>query len=158
MSDTATVLLIDASPDDQRMIREELAQISGQPYSIEIATTLSAGLVRLRRGGIDVILLDLSLPDGIGLTTLLRLQPKASEIPILVLVGRNDEELGAEAVSRGALDFLVKQQVVSNLLDKALRYATERTHTMLALKASEARYRELYENVVAGVFQSTPDG
>ena len=48
--------------------------------------------------------------------------------------------------------------MVSNLLDKTLRYATERTHTLLALKASEARYRELYENVVAGVFQSTLDG
>ncbi|HKE43289.1 MAG TPA: EAL domain-containing protein [Steroidobacteraceae bacterium] len=158
MSDAATVLLIDASPDDQRMIREELAEIPGRPYVLEIATTLSAGLLRLKRGGVDVILLDLSLPDSIGLTTFLRLQPKAHDIPIVVLIGRNDAELGAEVVARGALDHLVKQQVVSNLLDKALRYATERTHTMLALKASEARYRELYENVVAGVFQSTPDG
>ncbi|HEY7379250.1 MAG TPA: EAL domain-containing protein [Steroidobacteraceae bacterium] len=158
MSDAATVLLIDASPDDQRMIREELAEIRGHPYALEIATTLSAGLVRLKRGGVDVILLDLQLPDSLGLTTFLRLQPKANDIPIVVLIGPSDEELGAEAVARGALDHLVKQQVVSNLLDKALRYATERTHTLLALKASEARYRELYENVVAGVFQSTPDG
>jgi PAS domain S-box-containing protein len=79
-------------------------------------------------------------------------------VPIVLLVGMNDEELGTEAVERGALDYLVKQQVVSNLLEKSLRYAAERTHTMLALRASEARYRELYENVVAGVFQSTPDG
>ncbi|HZF26516.1 MAG TPA: EAL domain-containing protein [Steroidobacteraceae bacterium] len=158
MAETATVLLIDASPDDQRMIREELAEIRGQPYTLEIATTLSAALVRLKRGGLDVILLDLSLPDSLGLTTFLRLQPKANEVPIVVLIGRNDEELGTEAVARGALDHLVKQEVVSTLLDKALRYATERTHTMLALKASETRYRELYENVVAGVFQSTPDG
>ncbi len=158
MADVATVLLIDASPDDQRMIREELAEIHGQPYQLEVVPTLAAALVRLKRGSIDVILLDLALPDSIGLTTFLRVQPKANDVPIVVLVGRGEEELGTEAVARGALDHLVKQQVVSNLLDKALRYATERTHTMLALKASEARYRELYENVVAGVFQSTPDG
>ncbi len=75
-----------------------------------------------------------------------------------MLVGQADEDVGAEAVERGALDFLIKQQIVSTLLAKALRYATERTHTLLALKASESRYRELYENVVAGVFQTTPDG
>ncbi len=158
MADVVTVLLIDASPDDQRTIREELAEIHGQPYALEIATTLAAGLVRLQRGGIHVILLDLALPDSLGLTTFLRVQPKASDTPIIVLIGKGDEEIGQEATARGALDYLVKQQVVSTLLDKTLRYATERTHTLLALKASEARYRELYENVVAGVFQSTLDG
>jgi len=154
----ATVLLIDSNPDDQRLIKEELVQIRGQPFALEIATTVAAALDRLKRAGIDVVLLDLALPDSIGLTTFLRLQPKCGDVPIVLLVGMNDEELGTEAVERGALDFLVKQQVVSNLLEKTLRYATERTHTSLALRASEARYRELYENVVAGVFQSTPDG
>jgi diguanylate cyclase (GGDEF)-like protein/PAS domain S-box-containing protein len=155
---SATVLLIDSHADDQRLIREELAQVRGQPFALEIAATLAAALDRLRRPGINVILLELTLPDSIGLTTFLRLQPKCGDVPIVLLVGMNDEELGTEAVERGALDYLVKQQVVSNLLEKTLRYATERTHTMLALRASEARYRELYENVVAGVFQSTPDG
>jgi diguanylate cyclase (GGDEF)-like protein/PAS domain S-box-containing protein len=154
----ATVLLIDHSPDDQQLIREELEQIRGNPFALEIADTLATGLERLKRGGIDVIILDLALPDGLGLTNFLRVQPKADDVPILVLIGMHDEDLGHEAVERGALDFLVKQQLVSTLLDKALRYATERTHTLLALKASETRYRELYENVVAGVFQSTPEG
>ena len=88
-------------------------------------------------GRFDVILLDLNLPDSLGLTTFLRLQPKAGLQPIIVLVGQADEDLGVEAVERGALDYLIKQQIVSTLLAKALRYATERTHTLLALKASE---------------------
>ncbi len=154
----ATVLLVDHSPADHLLITEELAQIRGQPFALTIATTLAQGMERLKAGKIDVILLDLALPDSIGLTTFLRLQPKAGDIPIVVLVGKADEDLAVEALERGALDFLIKQQVVGNLLEKTLRYATERTHTLLALKASEARYRELYENVVAGVFQSTPDG
>ncbi len=154
----AHVLLVDAHADDEQLVREELALIRGQPFALEVAHTIAETLVRLRQGHIDVILLDLNLPDSLGLTTLLRLQPKAGDVPIVVLVGQADEDLGLEAVERGALDFLIKQQVVSNLLVKALRYATERTHTLLALKASETRYRELYENVVAGVFQTTPDG
>lgn len=156
--DSATVLLIDAHPEDEQLLREELAQIRDCPYVLEVARSFADGLARLRQGAVDVILIDLNLPDSLGLTTFLRLQPKAGDHPIIVLIGQVDEELGVEAVERGALDYLIKQQVVSTLLSKALRYATERTHTLLALKASETRYRELYENVVAGVFQTTPDG
>jgi diguanylate cyclase (GGDEF)-like protein/PAS domain S-box-containing protein len=154
----STVLLIDASTDDERLFREELALLRDQPFALEIARSLAEGLAQLKQHSFDVILLDLNLPDSLGLTTFLRVQPKAGLQPIIVLVGQGDEDIGAEAVARGALDFLIKQQVVSTLLGKALQYATERTHTMLALKASESRYRELYENVVAGVFQTTPDG
>jgi diguanylate cyclase (GGDEF)-like protein/PAS domain S-box-containing protein len=154
----ATVLLIDANTDDERLFREEFALLRGRPFALEVAHSLAEGLALLKQRHYEVILLDLNLPDSLGLTTFLRLQPKAGLQPIIVLVGQADEDVGAEAVERGALDFLIKQQIVSTLLDKALRYATERTHTMLALKASESRYRELYENVVAGVFQTTPDG
>jgi diguanylate cyclase (GGDEF)-like protein/PAS domain S-box-containing protein len=158
----ATVLLIDANAEDEQLFREELALIRDRPFQLQVVRTLADALVRLRPGNaegpIDVILLDLHLPDSLGLTTFLRVQPKAGHHPIIVLVGQIDEELGVEAVERGALDYLIKQQIVSNLLNKALRYATERTHTLLALRASETRYRELYENVVAGVFQTTPDG
>jgi diguanylate cyclase (GGDEF)-like protein/PAS domain S-box-containing protein len=152
------VLLIDGNLDDRLTIAGELAELRGHAYELIVAPSLADGLAELRKGQISVILLDLNLSDSVGLTTYLRLQPKAGDVPVIVLVGKNDEDLGSGAVERGALDFLVKQQIVSTLLEKALRYATERTHTLRALKASESRYRELYENVVAGVFQSTPDG
>ena len=155
---TANVLLIDSRSEDAQLIRDELALVKGRPYLLDVAVTMSEALNRLRSGRVDVILLDLDLPDSRGLTTFLRVQPKAGHLPIVVLVNQRDEDIGEEAVERGAFDFLIKQQIVSNLLDKTLKHATERTHTLLALKASEARYRELYENVVAGVFQTTPDG
>src|ERR1044071_9600528 len=154
----ANVLLIEANTDGERLFREEFALVRDQPFALEVARTLAQGLARLKERAFEVILLDLDLPDSLGLTTFLRRHPKAGLQLIIVLVGQADEDVGAEAVERGALDFLIKQQVVSTLLAKALEYATERTHTMLALKASESRYRELYENVVAGVFQTTPDG
>ena len=61
-------------------------------------------------------------------------------------------------MTRGALDYILRDQLTPQMIDKVLRYATERTHTLLALKASEQRYRELFQNVTAGVFQTTPDG
>jgi diguanylate cyclase (GGDEF)-like protein/PAS domain S-box-containing protein len=152
------ILLIDGNEDDQRTIAGELAELHGTRFDLALAGTLAQGLTELRTGRVDVILLDLNLADSMGLTTYLRLQPKAGDIPVIVLVDQSDEDVGGGAVERGALDFLVKQQLMSTLLEKTLRYATERTHTLRALKASESRYRELYENVVAGVFQSTPEG
>jgi diguanylate cyclase (GGDEF)-like protein/PAS domain S-box-containing protein len=125
---------------------------------MDVAQNLAQGLERIKKGGIDVILMDLVLPDTQGIAAFLRIYPKAGNIPIIALVQQADEELGQLAVEKGALDYLIKQQIVSNLLIKALRYATDRTHTLMALKASEAKYRELFQNVTAGVFQTSLDG
>ena len=154
----ATVLLITAQSADKARVADALAAIRGQPYRLEVASTLADGLARIKHGRIDAVLLDLNLPDSAGLTTFLRTQPKATHTPIIVLVGHGEEEMGPDAVSRGALDFLVREQLSAQLVERVLRYATERTHTLLALKASEQRYRELFQNVTAGVFQTTADG
>jgi len=154
----ANVLLISAQPEDQTALGGVLQSIRGQPYRLIATQSLAEGLARLKEGRIEVVLLDLNLPDSLGVTTLLRVQPKANNVPVIVLVEQRDEELGTQAVSRGALDYVVKEYFSPQLLEKALRYATERTHTMLALRASEQRYRELFQNVTAGVFQTTEDG
>ncbi len=159
MSQSAPVLLlIDANPDDVRLVTGELATAKHDDYDIQVAETLANALERIRLGGISVILMDLVLPDTQGIAAFLRVYPKAGNVPVIVLVDQKDEDLGQLAVEKGALDYLVKQQVVSNLLVKSLRYATDRTHTLIALKASEAKYRELFQNVTAGVFQTSIDG
>ena len=155
---TATVLLISAQSADKARLADALGAIRGQPYRLEVTSTLADALNRIKHGRVDAILLDLSLPDSTGLTTFLRIQPKATDVPIVVLVEPGADELGTDAVSRGALDFLQRDHLSATLVERVLRYATERTHTMLALKASEQRYRELFQNVTAGVFQTTGDG
>jgi PAS domain S-box-containing protein len=155
---TATVLLISALPADKAYLADAMAAIRGQPYRLEAVTSLAEALSRIKHGRIDAILLELTLPDSDGLTTFLRLQPKATHVPIVVLVGPGEDEIGAEAIARGALDSMQRDHLSATLVERVLRYATERTHTMLALKASEQRYRELFQNVTAGVFQTTADG
>jgi len=155
---TATVLLISSQSADKARLADALGEIRGQPYRLEVTSTLADALNRIKHGRVDAILLDLSLPDSSGLTTFLRLQPKAPEVPIVVLIENGAEDLGTDAVTRGALDFLLRDHLSATLVERVLRYATERTHTMLALKASEQRYRELFQNVTAGVFQTTDDG
>src|SRR5512139_517751 len=152
------VLLVSADTADHAGVTTAMDAIRGQPYRLEIVGTLADAFAAVRSERVDAVLLDLNLPDSLGVTTFLRLQPKATSLPIVVLVAEQDEDLGRQAVDRGALDYLVRGHFTAQLVDKVLRYATERTHTLKALKASEQRYRELFQNVTAGVFQTTVDG
>ncbi len=121
-----TVLLIEDSPGDARLIAEMLREGRGARFRLENAERLSPALARLAQPGIAVVLLDLSLPESQGLDTFQRVHAGAHGIPIVVLTGMDDEEVGNRAVQAGAQDYLVKGQVDGPLLERALRYAIER--------------------------------
>ena len=93
-------------------------------------------------------MLDLSLPDADGIDTLLRVHTHAPSVPIVVLTGLDDEALAVRAVREGAQDYLVKGQVTSQLLVRAMRYATERKRAIEALQRSEEYFRSLIENAL----------
>ena len=131
------VLLVEDNEDDAILIREELSKTN---IEIERAELLSTALDRLVGGGLDAVLLDLSLPDARGLDTIERVLNKAPGVPIVVLTGFNDEEAAVEAVERGAQDYLIKGQVDGHLLARSLRYALQRHRAEEALKK---RNREL---------------
>lgn len=128
------VLLIEDNPGDDRLLREMLSEIKGCTFDIESADSLSTGLTRLAQGGINVILLDLGLPDSQGVETLTRTIAEAQEVPIVVLTGLADESVGIKAVQAGAQDYLMKGHVDSNLLVRTIRYAIERKRTEETLK------------------------
>src|SRR5712671_628737 len=102
------VLLIEDNPGDARLVREALADARGVHFDVTHTATLADGIAELRRPNTDVVLLDLSLPDGEGLPSIARLRPVAPNAPILILTGLEDEELALEAVRGGAQDYLVK--------------------------------------------------
>lgn len=128
------VLLIEDNPGDVRLIREMLHEAEGAAFEMETADRIARGLERLARGGIDVILLDLHLPDSRGFPTLKNVQAGAPDIPILVLTGLEDEDLAVNAVREGAQDYLVKGQIDTALLVRCLRYALERHRLRSALR------------------------
>jgi len=131
------VLLIEDNPGDAHLIRQMLAEVGIASFDLEWADRLSTGLERLAKGGIDVLLLDLSLPDSQGLDTFVRAQAQPPQAPIIVLSGLEDEMLAVEAVREGAQDYLVKGQVDSHLLGRAIRYAIQRKRAEETLIQSE---------------------
>jgi len=121
-----TVLLIEDSPANARLIEIMLSQVPGTDFTIERAGRLDDGIGRLARSGIDVVLLDLGLPDSQGLGTFARLHGRAPGMPVVVLTGLEDTEVGLSAVRSGAQDYLVKGQATGELLARTIRYAIER--------------------------------
>lgn len=138
-----TILLIEDNDGDARLIREALADARDVPFVLERTERLATGLARLAEGGIDVALVDLSLPDSWGLDTFVSAHAQAPEVPIVVLTGLDDERLAIRAVQKGAQDYLVKGQVDSHLIVRSLRYAIERERLLRKLQEALARIKIL---------------
>jgi signal transduction histidine kinase/DNA-binding NarL/FixJ family response regulator len=134
-----TVLLIEDNPGDARYIRELLAEGAAGTFNLDYAERLSVGLERLQAPGVDVVLLDLLLPDSAALETFRAVHAAAREIPVVVLSGLNDEAVALEAVHEGAQDYLIKGQTDSALLRRVLRYAIERGKLLAAEQAARAQ-------------------
>ena len=126
-----TVLLVEDNPADARLLREALAEIADSRFEITHCETLSQAHEFLAKNTSDVILSDLGLPDSQGLETIRHIHKAAPGVPIVVLTALNDESFGDQVLQEGAQDYLVKGQIDSRLLWRALRYAMERHRVQL---------------------------
>jgi DNA-binding NtrC family response regulator len=130
------VLLIEDNDDDALLIRKSLAGAMRVPYELKQVDGLGRGMECLAGGNVDVVLLDLGLPDGRGISTFSVLHKHSPDVPVIVLTGHDDEELAIEAVQKGAQDYLVKGKVDGGLLRRSIRYAIERQKLSTQLKQS----------------------
>ena len=126
-----TVLLIEDSEVDAVLVSEMLAQARGLKAKMVRCDRLETGLLQLARGGVDVVLLDLSLPDSRGLETFEQVSATGPDVPIIVMSAHRDEDLAVTAVRNGAQDYLMKGQVTIESLARAIQYGVER-HRLLA--------------------------
>jgi len=120
------IMLIEDNPGDARLISELLKDGRREFYQLAHVDRLSRGIDHLKQGPMDIVLLDLNLPDCTGLDGLTNVTCVAKQVPIIVLTGLDDEGVAVTAVQSGAQDYLVKGQVDSNLLWRSIRYAIER--------------------------------
>jgi diguanylate cyclase (GGDEF)-like protein len=125
-SEYKRILLVEDNPADARLMDEILAEASGGKVELQHVDRISAALKRLCEQKFDVILLDLSLPDGSGLDTVRRMCAANPQMPVIVLTGLEDDALALAAVQAGAQDYLVKGQVDGAGITRTIRHAIER--------------------------------
>lgn len=139
-----TVLLIEDDPGDARLVEETLRDVDGRRASVRGSgddgswlvhePTLASGLDRLAEGDVDVLLLDLGLPESSGLDALSRVRARIDDVPIVVLTDRPAVDHGVEALARGARECLVKDEVTPEVLVRAIEFAFERERSERALR------------------------
>jgi PAS domain S-box-containing protein len=140
------LLLLEDNTGDARLVQALLAEHAPDEFAIVCVQRLADALVRLEAGHFDVVLCDLGLPDSTDLATAQALALRAPALPLVVLTGSHERDLGREAIQRGAQDYLVKDEVSGPLIVRALRYAIERKRLELGLRAAnEALERRVAE-------------
>lgn len=124
MNDRIKVLIIEDNPGDARLVREMLAGQSDFPAELEWREDLASSFDSL--GSADAVLLDLNLPDSMGLATVVKVVANAPWVPVVVVTGQGDETLALKALRSGAQDYLVKGQLEGAQVARAIRYAMAR--------------------------------
>jgi sigma-B regulation protein RsbU (phosphoserine phosphatase) len=139
-----TILVIDDDAADVSLLRNLLDYRWDGRFRLIHIEDLATAVSVAGRERIDVILLDLSLPDSHGLETFLKLYARCPHVPIVVLSSFDDEQLAMKAVHAGAQDYLVKGQIGEQLLVRSVRYAIERSGRENAeetLRMTTAKFR-----------------
>jgi len=152
------LLLVEDNPGDARLIREYLDEAGPEKFAARQAPTLEEGFRMLEGAAVDVVLLDLSLPDSRGLDTVARMLARAPHLPIVVLTGLDDSNLAVRAVREGAQDYLVKGQVDGNLLARAVRYAIERKKAEEEIRYFSEFTKNIIESTQVGLYAVDQDG
>lgn len=132
------ILLIEDDTGYARLIEGMIDELEGKPFRIIHVENLEKGLSRVVEGKIDVILLDLFLPDSEGIFTFLKLNEEAKDVPIVVLSSLEDDETALLAVKEGAQDYLFKGVISPKVLVRTIRHSVERKRASdLLMKTQE---------------------
>ena len=132
-NEPAHVLLIEDNPGDADLVRLRLVE-SKSEVQVNCVPRLSDALACLDLETPELVLLDLNLPDSHGAETFRRIRQKSPDVPVVILSGRDDPALAVKAVQQGVQDYLVKSDVTSKQLERALRYAVERQGLLRSLE------------------------
>lgn len=123
------IVLVEDNPLHRRLIERFLSRGGLPEHILESFPGLEPALKRLEQGGVDLVFLDLILPDSQGLETLARARACAPEVPIVVLTGLDDMDTAARALDAGAQDYVLKDKISPARLERAIRYVLARAHT-----------------------------
>ncbi|PZD75122.1 Phytochrome-like protein cph1 [Acaryochloris thomasi RCC1774] len=133
-----SILVVEDSPSDTNLLRQIFIRTGRVDWSLTTAERLSEGLEIAQQSYFDVVLLDLSLPDSEGLETVSTFVERVPKLPIVVLTIADDEQLALDAIHQGAQDYLVKGEITSALLVRAIQHGIERERLVRQLREANA--------------------
>ena len=137
------ILLVEDDYGDIDYFNELVSEQKEILVQVETSGSLGGAMKRLQNEVFDLVILDLGLPDSVGINTFRKLHEKFPDVAILVLTGLDDTDISMEAVSEGAQDYLTKGSWEPRLVIRAMRYAIERQKLLLQLKMAMEQIKTL---------------
>jgi PAS domain S-box-containing protein len=153
MNETINIVLIEDNPGDIRLIEELLKYANNFYYNLIIAKDLTTGFKKIEKYKADVILLDLTLPDCMGINTIIKTRNKVKNLPIVVLTGIDDEIIARKAVQAGAQEFLIKGTITGEILARSIIHAIDRQkmkQTIEVLAETVQRSQDQLRKIIDG--------
>lgn len=152
VKDVLRVLLVEDEPGDARLVEYALRMSSAPSFLVKHVSTLAAAIEHINGDEpVDVVLLDLSLPDSTGIATVSRMQEAASRTPIVIMTGMDDPRFASYALEVGAQDYLIKSDDPERTVGRAIRYAITRMAGQLERQALVERIAEQQRRLVEEV-------
>jgi len=145
------VLLITGDHKEAYLIRKMVTQAVMGTFTLEYADRLSVGIERLTRGGIDVLLLDPSVPDSRGLHSLTQVRTQVGSIPIIMLSSLDNEKDKTEALKKGVQEYLVKGKLNRDLLARSIYRAIAQQWSVSKSESSEAQFNNIIKSYPDGI-------
>jgi two-component system sensor histidine kinase UhpB len=138
------ILIVEDNPADIFLLKKMLNSSSLQINTLFTTDKVQEAQEALKTQHFHITLLDLSLPDSIGIDTFLGIKASVKKIPVIILTGLNDAGIALEALKQGAQDYLVKGKFNGDLLTRAIQYSLERKKAEEALLVSEEKYKQMF--------------
>lgn len=145
-SDAVRILIVEDNPGDARLIDIMLREAGVPDFTTATASTKQDAVAALSRSDFDLILLDLNLPDSIGMDTCEAFLRDFPHIPLVVLTGIDDQAMGESAIKMGAQDYLVKGNFGEEVFARSLRFSIDRYQYNRQIKEDEERFHLIMEN------------
>jgi PAS domain S-box-containing protein len=140
MNNSLTILTVEDNPSDLFLLEHMLKSSILGIHRLYSTDRIKEAYTLLEEQDIDLVLLDLTLPDSFGIHSFIHLKPVVQKIPVIILTGMSDTSVALEAIKEGAQDYLVKSELTEGLLVKAIQYGLERMRTLEHLRESNERF------------------
>jgi PAS domain S-box-containing protein len=155
---TVRVLLVEDQDQDALVIQALLENLPGTPVVVDRVSTAAEALATLAERRHEVCLLDYMLGEETGIDVLSRARARAVRTPVLVLTGKGSRSVDLETMNAGAVDYLEKQSLEPEVLERAIRYAIQRHRALEELRRSEERNRGMFDHLPLGLFRVSLQG
>ena len=141
------VLMVEDNVNYGQLVKKKLGSSKSAKFDVVLADTLKNGLKELSENEIDIVLLDLNLPDSYEIDTFVNMKKNAPNIPIIILTSMDNEEIAINSIQMGAQDYIVKDMINAELLVRSINYSIERKKTSRELEKQKMDIEKAYSQL-----------